>query len=101
MDGSSSKNWILDASPRTINHLELAMPLLKGKKAKTKKGISENIRREMHAGKPQKQAIAIAMSQAGKSRKRGKRKWYIDGCLDLKATQLNVDSAVKSVPVIL
>ena len=50
------------------------MPLLKGKKAKTKKGISENIRREMHAGKPQKQAIAIAMSQAGKSRKRGKRK---------------------------
>lgn len=49
------------------------MPLVKGKKAKTKKGISENIRREMGAGKPQKQAIAIAMSVAGKSRKRKKK----------------------------
>ena len=46
------------------------MPLVRGKKAKTKKGISENIRREMHSGKPQKQAIAIAMSVAGKTRKK-------------------------------
>jgi hypothetical protein len=38
------------------------------KKGKSKKVISENIRAEMHAGKPQKQAIAIAMSKAGKSR---------------------------------
>jgi hypothetical protein len=38
------------------------------KKGKSKKIISENIRAEMHAGKPQKQAIAIAMSKAGKSR---------------------------------
>jgi hypothetical protein len=43
------------------------MPLVKGKKAKTRKGISENIRIEMHAGKPQKQAIAIALSQARKA----------------------------------
>lgn len=48
------------------------MPLIQGKKAKTKKGISENIRTEMHAGKPQKQAIAIAYSVAGKSRKKKK-----------------------------
>jgi hypothetical protein len=42
------------------------MPLKKGK---SKKVIGQNIRTEMHAGKPQKQAIAIAMSKAGKGRK--------------------------------
>jgi hypothetical protein len=41
------------------------MPLKKGS---SKKVISENIRREIHAGKPRKQAIAIAMSHAGKSK---------------------------------
>ena len=45
------------------------MPLLGGKKAKTKAGIAQNIRTEMKAGRPQKQAIAIAMSKAGKTRK--------------------------------
>jgi hypothetical protein len=41
------------------------MSLVKSAKAKTKKGFSENIRREMDAGKPQKQAVAIAYSEAG------------------------------------
>jgi hypothetical protein len=46
------------------------MPLEKGSSKKT---ISKNIRTEMHAGKPHKQAIAIAMSAAGKSRKPRKK----------------------------
>jgi len=42
------------------------MPLKSGK---SKKVIGENIRTEMHAGKSQAQAVAIAMRVAGKSRK--------------------------------
>lgn len=50
---------------------ELKMPLQKGK---SKQAISNNIRTEMHERKPQKQAIAIAMSVAGKSKKpKGKK----------------------------
>lgn len=47
------------------------MPLLKGTKAKSKKGVSSNISRCAHEGKrPHKQCIAIAMSLAGKSKKK-------------------------------
>jgi hypothetical protein len=46
------------------------MPLLSGS---SKHVISENIRTEMNAGKPQPQAIAIAMSKAGKGRKKAKK----------------------------
>lgn len=45
------------------------MPLKKGG---SKKVISENIRQEMRYGKPQKQAVAIAMNQARKGRKSGR-----------------------------
>jgi len=41
------------------------MPLKKGSSKKT---ISANIKTEMHHGKPQKQAIAIAMSMAHKQK---------------------------------
>lgn len=45
------------------------MPL---KKSKSKKAFSENIKAEMQAGKPQKQAVAIAYSVKRKAQ--GKKK---------------------------
>lgn len=53
------------------------MPLAKGKK-----NIGKNISKLMHEGRPQKQAIAIAMSEAGmekkynENRKKAKKSHY-------------------------
>lgn len=49
------------------------MPLVKGKAAKTKSGISRNIRMERNSGRSEAQSIAIAMSEAGKSREKKPR----------------------------
>lgn len=44
------------------------MPLVKGAKAKTKKGFSENVKREMESGRSQAQSVAIAYSEAGEGK---------------------------------
>jgi hypothetical protein len=46
------------------------MPLKQGSSPKT---ISANIRREMKAGKPQKQAIAIALTTARKVKRKARK----------------------------
>lgn len=46
------------------------MPLMK---SPSKKAVSKNIKTEMKHGKPQKQAIAIALSVQREAKKKGKK----------------------------
>lgn len=46
------------------------MPLIKGKSPKS---FAKNIKTEMAAGKPKKQAVAIAYSEAGEAKKKERK----------------------------
>jgi hypothetical protein len=62
----------MDYSPsecQTSSPEAITMPLKKGKSNRV---VGQNIREMRKAGRPQKQAVAAAMRQAGRSRK-GKR----------------------------
>ncbi len=50
------------------------MPIMKGK---SKKVIGKNISELMYSGHSQKQSIAIAMSEAGLTKKKKKSKGYL------------------------
>lgn len=50
------------------------MPLIKGKKACSKKGKSKNISAEIRSGRPQRQAVAIAMETCRRSKKKTKKR---------------------------
>jgi len=50
------------------------MPLIKGKKSCSSKAKSKNISREVKAGRPQNQAIAIAFETCRRAKKKKKAK---------------------------
>jgi len=59
------------ALKKATTRKEKAVPL---KKSASKKAVSKNIETEMKAGKPQKQAVAIALNVQREAKAKGKKK---------------------------
>ena len=57
-------------SMAVANEKEIDMPLKKGK---SKKVVSSNISELVHSGRPQEQAVAIALDKAGKGKSTKKK----------------------------
>ena len=55
---------------------------------KSQKAFSHNVAAEMHAGKPQKQAVAIAYSEQGEHKAEGGEVEPMDDMLDAVASEL-------------
>lgn len=49
------------------------MPIVKGPRAKSRKGFSESVKKEIQSGKPKNQALAIAYSEAKKAGMKDKK----------------------------
>lgn len=62
--------WLQEPKPKRITYqLENPMPLVK---SSSKKAVGQNIKVERKAGKPQKQAVAIALSEQRRAKARGR-----------------------------
>ena len=72
----------LKPSQKFLKHFEsirsVDMPLVKGEKARTRAGFSKNVSTEIKAGKPKRQAVAIAYSEARERKKPKKKKFWKD-----------------------
>lgn len=65
------------------------MPLVSGEKARTEAGFQHNLKAELEAGKPKKQALAIAYAKARDEEVATNRQPDINGFIEIKANPIS------------